>query len=142
MKENYVKTHTGVYEKNERVSLFGDWVKGLMCMVFVGALNVDSIDLNFDSDLQTNRKLKMPFTNTDVKVYSEQAGQEEVEAESQNLLEKKINAKGVNIEKGEEIGKFNLGSTIVLVFEASPDFEWKVEPGQAVKYRESIGVSK
>jgi len=144
VKEKYVKTHTGVYEKNERVSLFGDWVKGLMCMVFVGALNVGSIDLNFDSALQTNRKLKMPFTNTDVKIYTEQAAQEEETQENQEkaLPTAKIIAKGIPVNKGEEIGKFNLGSTIVLVFEAGPDFEWTVQPGEAVKYGQCIGVSK
>lgn len=144
VKEKYVKTHTGVYEKNERVSLFGDWVKGLMCMVFVGALNVGSIDLNFDSSLQTNRRLKLPFTNTDVKVYTEegeQDGGKKVDLKELSSA-KTVSPKGIEVTKGEEIGKFNLGSTIVLVFEASPDFQWTVEPGQAVKYGECIGLSK
>jgi len=142
VKEKYVKTHSNVYEKNERVSLFGDWVQGLMCMVFVGALNVGSIDLNFDSELQTNRKLKMPFTNTDIKVYTENGQDGEESAESKGLLSGKNTAKGIPITKGQEIGKFNLGSTVVLVFEASPDFEFTVQPGEAVRYGQCIGLSK
>jgi len=140
VKEKFVKTHTNVYEKNERVSLFGDWAKGLFCQIFVGALNVGTIELNFDSDLHTNRKLKMPFTNTDVKVYAEE-NEEGNQAEELAGLNNS-GAKGIQIKKGEETGKFNLGSTIVLVFEASADFEWNVEPGQAVKYGQCIGVSK
>jgi len=136
VKEKYVKTHSNVYEKNERVSLFGDWVQGLMCMVFVGALNVGSIDLNFDSELQTNRKLKMPFTNTDIKVYTENAQESE---ETTGIPSGKNTAKGIEVGKGQEIGKFNLGSTIVLVFEASPEFEFTVQPGEAVKYGQCIG---
>lgn len=142
VKEKYVKTHNGVYEKNERVSLFGDWVKGLMCMVLVGALNVGSIDLNFDNDLRTNKRLKMPFTNTDVKVYTEEQTTESNESAPEGIPTAKTTSKGVQVTKGSEVGKFNLGSTIVLVFEASADFEWKVEPGQAVKYGQIIGLSK
>jgi phosphatidylserine decarboxylase len=143
VKERYVKTHTHVYEKNERVSLFGDWIKGLMCMVFVGALNVGSIDLNFDKDLQTNTKLKMPFSNTDVKLYTQEGGDGN-KLTNQELLEisKGNAASPVQVTKGEEMGKFNLGSTIVLVFEASPDFEWNVQPGDKVEYGQLLGKSK
>jgi len=142
VKEKYVKTHTNVYEKNERVSLFGDWVQGMMCMVFVGALNVGSIDLNFDSELQTNRKLKMPFTNTDIKIYTENAENGTESLDSKGIPSGKSVGKGIPVTKGQEIGKFNLGSTIVLVFEASPDFEFTVQPGEAVKYGQCIGNSK
>ncbi len=41
-------------------------------------------------------------------------------------------------EKGEEIGYFNLGSTIVLLFE-SPQIEWQVGEKEKVKYNQIIG---
>ena len=35
---------------------------------------------------------------------------------------------GLDMKKGDRIGKFNLGSSIVLIFEAPSDFEFVVKP--------------
>ena len=37
------------------------------------------------------------------------------------------------------LGEFNLGSTIILIFEAPKNFEFRVEPGQKVQMGEPIG---
>ena len=37
------------------------------------------------------------------------------------------------------VGEFNLGSTIVLIFEAPKEFEFTVEPGQTVQVGQNIG---
>ena len=41
--------------------------------------------------------------------------------------------------KGEMFGEFNLGSTIVLLFEAPRNFEFTIEPGQKIRIGESVG---
>ncbi len=45
------------------MTLFGDWAEGYFSMTFVGALNVGSMTINFDSDLVTNKSknIRSPF---------------------------------------------------------------------------------
>ena len=52
---------------------------------------------------------------------------------------RKDNVNGVTLSKGQDIGHFNLGSTIVLVFEAPPNFRLNLTPGQKVRVGEGIG---
>jgi phosphatidylserine decarboxylase len=47
----------------------------------------------------------------------------------------------IAMKKGEEIGKFNLGSTVVLIFE-SQEFEFCVKAGEHIKMGEKLGFSK
>jgi len=56
VKISHISKKPGVYENNERVVLMGQSLTGLMSLIFVGALNVGSIVLNFDDKLKTNEK--------------------------------------------------------------------------------------
>lgn len=58
-----------------------------------------------------------------------------VEAENQRYG---VTSKGIILEKGQEIGYFNLGSSIMLIFEAPHDSHFEVEVGQKVKLGNSI----
>ena len=66
-------------------------------MIAVGATNVGSIQIEFDEALKTNTKRKFE-------------------------CEELVFSKQIGLEKGQHFGLCNLGSTIVLVFEA-PDSE-------------------
>ncbi|KAH0625526.1 hypothetical protein JD844_015072 [Phrynosoma platyrhinos] len=46
---------------------------------------------------------------------------------------------GIPMRKGEHLGEFNLGSTIVLIFEAPKDFNFYVKPGQKIRFGEALG---
>lgn len=48
---------------------------------------------------------------------------------------------GINIKKGEMFGEFNLGSTIVLIFEAPDNFNFKINKGQKVMFGQPFGLS-
>ena len=45
----------------------------------------------------------------------------------------------VKVEKGEEVGRFNFGSTIVLFFEAEKGFYWEVKEGSKVRFGDKLG---
>jgi len=50
-------------------------------------------------------------------------------------LQFRSNAKGIEIEKGQEIGMFKFGSSIALLFEAkSGEIEWFAKAGDKVRY--------
>ncbi|AET40785.1 phosphatidylserine decarboxylase 1 Ecym_6413 [Eremothecium cymbalariae DBVPG len=110
---------------NERVALLGHWKHGFFSMTPVGATNVGSIKLNFDKELVTNSKAnrhKKPHTCYEATY----------ETASKILG-------GVPLVKGEEIGGFMLGSTVVLCFEAPDNFQFDVKVGDIVKMGQSLG---
>lgn len=58
VKPSYVKNHRDVFKNNERVNIFGDWFGSQRLFFFlsyVGALNVGSIKLDFDTNVLTNQ---------------------------------------------------------------------------------------
>ena len=46
---------------------------------------------------------------------------------------------GVALQRGAAVGEFNLGSTIVLLFEAPKDFSFNLQPGQRIRVGEGLG---
>jgi len=149
----------GLFCLNERVVLLGRWRWGFFSYTPVGATNVGSIKINFDRELRTNSLL----TDTAADRAAEEAAKkgerysgfaEATYAGASALLH------GHALKRGEEMGGFQLGSTIVMVFEAPkghrPSFDegfkgdgseaerrggfrWNVERGQHVKVGEALG---
>ena len=46
---------------------------------------------------------------------------------------------GIRLGKGQRLGTFQMGSSIVLVFEAPRGFEFCVGPGESVHYGQALG---
>lgn len=99
---------------NERAVYVGNWEHGFFSMVAVGATNVGSIRVHSDESLHTNtRKWR----------------------DGKRHRDRHMN---INWHKGEEIGEFRMGSTIVLLFEAPENFQFNVSPGQKIRVGESV----
>ena len=107
-----VKKMPGLFHTNERVAFFGRWQHGVFSLTAVGATNVGSIVVNFDEDLTTN-------------------------ARGREYRERQYFG-GIDVAKGEEMGFFNFGSTIVLVFEAPVNFQFGRELMERVRMGEAI----
>ncbi|XP_025024989.1 phosphatidylserine decarboxylase proenzyme, mitochondrial isoform X1 [Python bivittatus] len=106
---------------NERVVLSGYWKHGFFSLTAVGAQNVGSIRIYFDQKLQTNSPQYSKGSYNDFSFATSK------------------NHEGIPMRKGEHLGEFNLGSTIVLIFEAPKDFNFYLKPGQKIRFGEALG---
>ncbi|KAF9734292.1 hypothetical protein PMIN04_007171 [Paraphaeosphaeria minitans] len=147
------RTLPGLFTLNERVVLLGRWRWGFFSYTPVGATNVGSIKINFDRELRTNSLT----TDTAADRAAEEA-QARGEPYSGFAEATYGNASAVlgghALKRGEEMGGFQLGSTVVLVFEAPKGvrpsldegylgrkggFKWNIAQGQKVRVGESLG---
>jgi len=110
---------------NERATFYGDWAHGFFSYCAVGATSVGSIIFHYDPELITNIQPGKVFHGSFIE-------------KDFTTLDPSLK-NGLPIEKGEMLGEFNLGSTIILIFEAPKNFEFRVEPGQKVQMGEPIG---
>lgn len=101
---------------NERVAYTGTWRHGFFSLTAVGATNVGSVKVDIDPELATNTR------------------KWEADTFHQNTW-----SQGSKLSKGEYFGEFNLGSTIVLIFEAPENFDFSfLEMGAIIKVGKSI----
>ncbi|KAG7816707.1 hypothetical protein KL928_004171 [Ogataea angusta] len=143
----FQRTLQNLFILNERVAILGYWRYGLFSMTPVGATNVGSIKLNFDTHLATNEvyeheiyskdKLNEALTEKykvrERKKLKRDTCYEATYANASKLLH------GIPLFRGEEMGGFKLGSTIVLVFEAPPNFQFDLQENQQVLMGQGIG---
>ncbi|KAI4940823.1 hypothetical protein J4E91_011204 [Alternaria rosae] len=149
------RTMPGLFTLNERVVLLGRWRWGFFSYTPVGATNVGSIKINFDRELRTNSLT----TDTAADRAAEEAaarGQPYSGFAEASYTSASRVLGGYSLKRGEEMGGFQLGSTIVLVFEAPKGlrpsldegftgmerkggFKWNIEQGMKVKVGEALG---
>ena len=108
-----VKTVSRIFSRNERVVANFDTEFGRLAMVLVGAINVAAIETVWDG-LVTPPKGK--------------------------TISRKDYASGdVVLDKGQEMGRFNMGSTVILVLESSsPVLSSKLVEGFPLKMGQAI----
>ena len=134
------RTLPGLFTLNERVVLLGRWKYCFFSYTPVGATNVGSIRINFDQELRTNSLT----TDTEADRQAAEAGErgEPYSGFSEATYEGASPVLGGHaLRRGEEMGGFQLGSSIVLVFEAPANGNWKwaVQKGQRVRVGQALG---
>jgi phosphatidylserine decarboxylase len=102
------RTVPQLFARNERVVCDFDTEQGPCCMVLVGALFVGSIETVFAGEIN-------PPPGRGGQVRTIQAGV------------------GRRFARGEELGRFNMGSTVIVLFGEAARFEPRIEPGQPVR---------
>ncbi|KAJ3238289.1 phosphatidylserine decarboxylase 1 [Chytriomyces hyalinus] len=108
---------------NERVSLSGQWRHGFFSMIPVAATNVGNIIVNFDDQFVSNSPTT-PSPSQPLGTY----------------CERHFTGNGkIALKRGQEVGGFKLGSTVVLVFEASETFEFSCKDGDIVRMGTRLG---
>jgi phosphatidylserine decarboxylase len=103
----------GLFARNERVLTLFDSDAGQFALLLVGALNVGSIATVWAGDITpAARRVVSPVTSPPT-----------------------------TLEKGAELGRFNMGSTVILLFEPNR-VRWLpyVHAGSAVRLGQSLGV--
>ncbi|KAL1194651.1 Phosphatidylserine decarboxylase proenzyme 1 [Cardamine amara subsp. amara] len=131
--ERATRTIRNLYVENERVVLEGVWKQGFMALAAVGAANIGSIELFIEPELRTNKPKKklFPTEPPEERVYDPEGH-------------------GLKLEKGKEVGVFNMGSTVVLVFQAptanspegsnsSSNFRFCLKQGDRVRAGQALG---
>ncbi|MBY0316843.1 MAG: archaetidylserine decarboxylase, partial [Bdellovibrionales bacterium] len=102
----------GVLAINERVAIGIETAQGKMILTMVGATNVGSMSFSFDKSVVTN---EYPFKNRRLQIDYPSS---------------------ISVNTGDELGTFNLGSTVVLLTEST--LNWPVQDPKRVKMGESL----
>ncbi|PRP87056.1 hypothetical protein PROFUN_04792 [Planoprotostelium fungivorum] len=115
---------------NERVALLGSRPdQGFYSLTAVGAYNVGSMSFKFDPAIRTNAVVR-DWRNPNLRYFSMRG--------VGTYAYRMDYSHPIKADKGEEIGLFNLGSTVVLIFE-SRDFEFAVKTGDKVRMGQLLG---
>jgi phosphatidylserine decarboxylase len=107
----------GLFARNERVVAIFDTESGPMALILVGAIFVASIETVW-SGVVTPPTVTAPHVTR----YDESA---------------------MTLDKGAEMGRFNMGSTIIVLFgNPKVSFDSSILPGAPVKMGEAIGTTE
>ncbi len=106
---NYIKS---LFARNERVVLTCKYNEDIFYMVMVGALNVGKMKFYFDEQIQTNVK---------------------------HTLKTEYKYENLHVKKGDELGCFEMGSTVVLIL-PNGFIKMQNKENMAVKFSEDLSI--
>ena len=105
----------GLFRRNERLNLHFKTPGGPAALIFVGALNVGSISTPWTGEIRPRKRGVVEVLN--------------------------IDAASCQLDKGDLLGWFNMGSTVILMLpKAAAEWLATLGPGSPVRMGEKIGV--
>lgn len=108
-----VNTIKGIFARNERVIASFETEYGRMAMVLVGAINVAAIETIWSGLITPPR--------------------------GETITSKNYKMKGIGINQGKEMGRFNMGSTVILLFSRdAPKLSKELTTNQGLKMGEAL----
>ena len=113
--EHTVNSIPRLFARNERCACFFDTEYGPMAMVLVGAINVSAIETVWHG-LVTSSGKKI------------------------NRIDYKDNK--VTLKRGEEMGRFNLGSTVIVIGTEDLELDAMIQAGKEIKLGQRLGLVK
>ena len=111
-----VNTIPGLFARNERVVCIFETAVGPMAVIMVGAIFVGSIETIWAGEIT-------PPKGKDI-----------------STTDYKSSDSSIILQRGQEMGRFNMGSTVILLF-GEKQMNWidDLTPGQTVKMGQCIG---
>jgi phosphatidylserine decarboxylase len=106
---------SGLFARNERVICAFETEYGPLAVILVGALFVGSMSTAWAGDI-TPRRGRCPSQIA-------------------------ANARQIHLERGAEMGRFNMGSTVILLLAGNVKWAERLVTGSVVRVGESIGVA-
>jgi len=110
-----VRALPDLFTRNERVIAQFETEQGLMALVLVGAMNVAAIETVWHGLVTPPQRSIISHED-----YSE-------------------SSESVRLDKGSEMGRFNMGSTIIVLLENSANWSGDLQAGDAVRMGQLIG---
>lgn len=104
-----------LFARNERLAVFFDTAFGPMAMIMVGAINVASIGTSWQGDIPRQKEVRQwHYPNP--------------------------KCQQLNMSKGQEMGYFKLGSTVILLFADSEQLDWhpSLQAGTKIQFGQSL----
>ncbi len=121
---DFLRRVPNVLASNERIVLSGSWARGFFSLTSVGAQNVGSIKLVHEPHVVTNAGL---------------APVAEPYGSGMGGYDREI-VPALPLRRGDEVARFELGSTVVLVFEGPADFGFAPSAGARIRVGEPLGA--
>ncbi len=107
-----------LFARNERLVCKFDTDAGSMIMVLVGAINVSAIDTVWAGSVTPPSKNRIIHTQ-----YNKGEGE-------------------VELDKGAEMGRFNLGSTVIMLLGENVELDNAIQPGNITRLGQALGSFK